>query len=59
MRTNRTIFSRHPRRGTVSLEVVMTTAIMLPLAGILFFLGLDMLKALYQAIGTMVSWPFL
>ena len=47
------------RRGTVSLEVVMTTAIMLPLAGILFFLGLEMCQTLYQAIGALVGWPFL
>lgn len=47
------------RRGTMSLEVVMTTGIMLPLAGTLLFLGIKMCALVYQAIGAMVSWPFL
>jgi hypothetical protein len=47
------------RCGTVSLEVVMTTAVMLPVAGALLFLGIKMCAAVYQAIGALVSWPFL
>jgi len=42
-----------------SLEVVMTIAVMLPVAGALFFLGIKLCAALYECIGTMVSWPFL
>jgi hypothetical protein len=42
-----------------SLEVVMTIAVMLPVAGILFFLGIKLCAAIYQTIGTLVSWPFL
>jgi hypothetical protein len=32
---------------------------MLPIAGALFFLGIKLAQAVYQAIGAMVSWPFL
>lgn len=42
-----------------SLEVVMATAVMLPVAGFLFFLGTKMLSTMYQAVGALVSWPFL
>ena len=47
------------RRGMMSLEVVMTIAVMLPIAGALLFLGIKMCATLYQAIGALVSWPFL
>jgi hypothetical protein len=43
----------------VSIEVAMTAGVMLPIAGILFFLGIKMCAALYQAIGSCVAWPFL
>jgi hypothetical protein len=46
-------------RGMASLEVVMTIAVMLPVAGALLFLGIKMCATLYQAIGALVSWPFL
>jgi len=42
-----------------NLEAVMATAVMLPVAGALFFLGIKICGALYQAIGTLVGWPFL
>jgi hypothetical protein len=42
-----------------SLEVVMTIAVMTPICAALLFLGVKICAALYQAIGTMVSWPFL
>jgi hypothetical protein len=47
------------RRGLASLEVVMTTAVMLPIAAAIFFLGMKLAQTVYQAIGAMVSWPFL
>lgn len=47
------------RRGLASLEVVMTTAVMLPIAAALFFLGIKMAQIVYKAIGAMVAWPFL
>lgn len=47
------------RRGMMSLEVVMTIAVMLPVAGALLFLGIKICATLYQAIGGLVSWPFL
>jgi len=37
----------------------MTAAVMLPVAGALFFLGIKMCATLYQAIGALVAWPFL
>jgi hypothetical protein len=42
-----------------NLEVVMTIAVMLPIAGALLFLGIKMCATLYQAIGALVCWPFL
>jgi hypothetical protein len=51
--------SQRHRTGMMSLEVVMTIGIMVPVAGILFFLGIKMCAAAYQAIDAMVSWPFL
>ena len=47
------------RRGTASIEVVASAAVMLPVAGGLFFLGLRMSAEVYQAIGALVAWPFL
>jgi hypothetical protein len=47
------------RRGMANLEVVMTIAVMLPVAGALLFLGIKMCALLYQCIGALVSWPFL
>jgi hypothetical protein len=52
-------FRRGRRDGMASLEVVMTTAVMLPVAGILLFLGTELLATMYQAIGVLVAWPFL
>lgn len=51
--------SKGLRTGMMSLEVVMTIGIMVPVAGILFFLGIKMCAAAFQAIDAMVSWPFL
>ena len=59
MKTKR--YSRNYRRrlGMMNLEVVMTIGIMVPIAGALFFLGIKMCAAAYQAISALVSWPFL
>jgi hypothetical protein len=43
----------------MSLEVVMTIGIMVPAAGLMFFLGIKMCAAAYGAISALVSWPFL
>lgn len=52
--------SRTARRGgMMSLEVVMTMAIMIPVAGALLLLGVKMCALLYQCIGALVAWPFL
>lgn len=50
--------SRRARRGLSSLEVVMSAGVLLPLAGLLFFLGIDMCKYLYALISTLVGWPY-
>jgi hypothetical protein len=47
------------RHAMVSIEVVTTIAVMLPIAAALLFLGVRMSAALYEAISGMVSWPFL
>jgi hypothetical protein len=43
----------------MSIEVVTSIAVMLPICGALFFTGIKIWAALYQTIGTLVSWPFL
>jgi len=43
----------------MSIEVVTTIAVMLPIAAALLFTGVKICAALYQTIGTLVSWPFL
>ena len=47
------------RHGMVSVEVVTTIAVMLPIAAALLFLGVRMSAAVYEAISGLVSWPFL
>ena len=47
------------RGGLASLEVVMTTAVMLPIAAAILFLGIKMAAIVYQVIGALVAWPFL
>ena len=47
------------QRGLASFEAVMTMAIVLPLAGGLFLLGLKACKTLYQVIAGLVGWPYL
>lgn len=49
---------RH-RRGSAHLEVVMTTAVMLPVAGLLFFLGIRMCRYAFEIISGLVGWPLL
>jgi hypothetical protein len=43
----------------MSIEVVATIAVMVPIAGALLFLGVKICATLYEAIGALVSWPFL
>jgi hypothetical protein len=47
------------RRGLASLEVVMTTAVMLPIAAAILFLGIKLAAIAYQVLGGLVGWPFL
>ncbi len=50
---------RRRRRGLASLEVIMTTAVMLPIAAAILWLGIKMASIVYQVIGALVAWPFL
>ena len=51
---------RNPRRaGLANLEVVMTTAIGVPLAGLMFFLGIQMCRYVYAALAGLLLQPFL
>jgi hypothetical protein len=47
------------RSGLASLEVVMTTAVMLPIAAAILFLGIKLAAIAYQVLGGLVAWPFL
>ena len=42
-----------------NLEVVMSIAVMMPIAATMLFLGVKICTTLYQAIGALVCWPFL
>jgi hypothetical protein len=42
-----------------SLEVVMTTLVMLPIAAAILWLGFKLAAIAYQVIGALVAWPFL
>jgi hypothetical protein len=37
----------------------MTTAVMLPIAAAILFLGIKMAAIAYQVLGGLVAWPFL
>jgi hypothetical protein len=47
------------RRGLASLEVVMTTLVMLPISAAILWLGFKLAAIAYQVIGALVAWPFL
>ena len=51
--------ARARRRGLASLEVVMTTLVMLPIAAAILWLGFKLAATAYQVIGALVAWPFL
>ncbi len=51
--------ARHRRRGLANLEVVMTTAIGVPLAGLMFFLGIQICRYVFAAMSGLLLQPFL
>ena len=51
--------ARAHRRGLASLEVVMTTLVMLPIAAAILWLGFKLAATAYQVIARCVAWPFL
>ena len=48
-----------PRPGLAALEVVMATAITLPLAALMFFLGVEMCRYVFQGFDGMLTMPWL
>lgn len=55
----REVRRRALRRGMSSLEVVMATAVALPLAALMFFLGVRICRYVYGVISGLTTWPFL
>ena len=47
------------RRGSAAIEVVMATAVMVPVVGALFFLGIRIAAELFQVTSATVGWSFL
>lgn len=43
----------------MSIEVVASIAVMLPIAAALLLLGAKICMSVYQAVSALVSWPFL
>jgi hypothetical protein len=47
------------RSGTMSIEVALSLGVMIPICGGLLLGGTKICFVLYQAINSLVSWPFL
>jgi hypothetical protein len=47
------------RRGTASLEAILTIGIVVPIAYALMVLGMRACRQLFHVIGTLVGWPYL
>ena len=50
---------RHSRKGAASLEVVMVTALTLPLAVLMFLLGVKICSYVFAALSGTLSMPLL
>jgi len=54
------VFSvRRPRQGAAALEVVLTTAVVLPLAALMFFLGVEICQYVHRGFDGMLTMPWL
>lgn len=51
--------SRQFRSGSITLEEVMISAVMIPLVFAAYLIGQKMCVAVYEIISTLVGWPFL
>lgn len=51
--------ARLQRRGMTQLEVVMTTAVAVPLAVALYLMATQVYTYLYKITSALVSWPYL
>lgn len=47
------------RRGLASIELVMATAVALPLCGIMFLLGIEICRYVFRGLDGMLSLPWL
>ena len=47
------------RTGNASLELVMATAVAVPLAGLMFFFGVTVCRYIYNALCGLLLQPFL
>jgi hypothetical protein len=61
MRTTKSTRRQKSRRrsGTMSIEVALSLGVMIPVCGGLLLGGTKICFVLYQAINSLVSWPFL
>jgi len=50
---------RRSRRGSIALEEVMISAVMIPLVFGAYLIAQKMCVAIYEIISTLVGWPFL
>lgn len=50
---------RRRRRGLAALEIVMVTALTLPMAAAVFWLVVLTVRRFFGMLGTGVSWPYL
>lgn len=51
--------ARCRRRGLSTLEVVLSTGVMMPFAVALYFVGKQACGRLFQIIQSLVAWPYL
>jgi len=50
--------SNEPRNGTASIELVMATAIAIPIAAGILFLGFKMCSYVFSGLSGLLSMPF-
>ena len=54
-----TFIQKRQRRGAMTMEVVMSTGVMIPIAFGLLLLGTEMCRYVYGLVSSLVTWPFL
>lgn len=59
MKAQASLRQRSVRCGAASLEVVLTTAVVLPLAALMFFLGVKICQYVFRGVDGMMTLPWL